>query len=63
MIRKKRFNLVRSFLEYLDHSQNTVGNEVYFVDGIDVQTCRDTFKLVFDTMQQSQHYEMMMKQN
>ena len=60
---QERFNLVRSFLEYLDHSQNTVGNEVYFVDGIDVQTCRDTFKLVFDTMQQSQHYEMMMKQN
>ena len=58
-----RFNLVRSFLEYLDHSQNTVGNEVYFVDGVDVQTCRDTFKLVFETMQQSQHYEMMMKQN
>lgn len=58
-----RFNLVRSFLEYLDHSQNTVGNEVYFVDGIDVQTCKDTFKLVFDTMQQSQHYEMMMKKS
>lgn len=58
---QERFNLVRSFLEYLDHSQNTVGNEVYFVDGVDVQTCRDTFKLVFDTMQQSQHYEMMMK--
>ena len=39
------------------------GSEVYYVDGIDVQTGRDTFKLVFDTMQQSQHYEMMMKQN
>ena len=50
--------------EHLDAMDLGAGlDEEGFVDGVDVQTCRDTFKLVFDTMQQSQHYEMMMKQN
>ncbi|MGN1399221.1 MAG: hypothetical protein ACI4WG_04395 [Erysipelotrichaceae bacterium] len=40
-----------------------VGNEAYFEDGIDVETCRETLKLIFDAMGQSQHYAMMMKQN
>ena len=57
-----RYNLVRSFLEYLGHSQDVVGNEVYYVDAVDVQTCRDTLKLVFDAMKQSQHYDMMINQ-
>ena len=55
------FNLVRSFLEYLGHSQNLVGNEVYFEDGLDVETCKETLKLIFDAMGQSQHYAMMTK--
>ena len=55
-----RYNLVRSFLEYLGHSQDIVGDEVYYVDSADVQTCRDTFALIFEAMGQKQHYDMMM---
>lgn len=60
---EERFNLVRSFLEYLGHSQNTVGNEAYYVDECDVETCRETLKIIFDAMNQSQHYDMMTKKN
>lgn len=57
------YNLVKSFLEYLGHSQNEVGNEVYYEDSVDVETCKETFKLIFEAMNQSQHYEMMTKKS
>lgn len=48
------------------HSNSSVGviDGIYYVDdAIDIQQSKETFKLIFDLMNQNQYFEMMMNTN
>lgn len=56
-----RYHLASALLSYINDSPALISDELNFVeDGTDVEQYRAVFKLIFEAMQQEQHYKMMM---
>lgn len=58
-----KYNLAQSMLKYIKRS-DSFNDGLHFVDeSIDVDQYKDVFRTIFDTMEQRQHYDMMMNEN
>lgn len=56
-----RYHLASALLSYINDSPALISDGLNFVeDGTDVEQYRVVFKLIFEAMQQEQHYNMMM---
>ena len=56
-----RYHLASALLSYINDSPALISDGLNFVeDGTDVEQYRAVFKLIFEAMQQEQHYKMMM---
>ena len=56
-----RYHLASALLSYINDSPALISDGLNFVeDGTDVEQYRLVFKLIFEAMQQEQHYKMMM---
>lgn len=59
------YQIASAMLSYI-HSNSTIGisDGMYYVDDtVDIQQSKETFKLIFELMNQNQHFEMMMNTN
>lgn len=56
-----RYHLASALLSYINESPAIINDGLNFVeDGTDVEQYKTVFKLIFEAMQQEQHYKMMM---
>ena len=56
-----KYDLASAMLSYIDANSTGINDGMYYVDdNMDTHLCREIFKMVFDMMEQSQHYNMMM---
>lgn len=56
-----RYHLASALLSYINESPAIISDGLNFVeDGTDVEQYKTVFKLIFEAMQQEQHYKMMM---
>lgn len=56
-----KYDLAHAMLSYIAANTSGINDGFNFVDElIDEQVCRETFRMIFDYMNQSQHFEMMM---
>ena len=56
-----RYHLASALLSYINDSPALISDGLNFVeDGTDIEQYRTVFKLIFEAMQQEQHYKMMM---
>ena len=56
-----KYDLAYAMLSYIAASTNGINDGINFVDDvIDEDVCRDTFHMIFDYMNQNQHFDMMM---
>jgi len=59
-----KYNLASTMLSYINASSLSLTDGLYFVDdSIDIVQCKEVFKLIFETLNQGQHYIMMMGDN
>ncbi len=56
-----KYNIVRSFLSFLDNGNRIIGNDSYIEDTMDANYFKDILKLIFEIMRHENHYKMMMK--
>ena len=58
-----KYNLAKSMLKYIK-SSDSFNDGLYFVDeSIDVDQYKEVFRMIFDVMNQRQHYDMMMNES
>lgn len=56
-----KYHLAQSMLSYIGKNEHGFNDGMDFVDeSTDVSQCREVFKIIFDCLDQSQHYRMMM---
>ena len=56
-----RYHLASALLSYINESPAIISDGLNFVeDGTDIEQYKTVFKLIFEAMQQEQHYKMMM---
>ena len=57
-----KYHLASAMLQYLSNGCSHISDGLDFVDDcVDVEQCRDTFEMIFDTLGQIQHFNMMME--
>ena len=58
-----KYTLADQMLSYFSTSNDRFHDGLFYTtESTPVSVCRDTFRLIFETLDQSQHYDMMMKQ-
>jgi len=58
-----KFHLAQSMLSYIGKQEHGFNDGMDFVDeSTDVTQCREVFKMIFDCLDQIQHYDMMMEE-
>ena len=58
------YQIALSLLMYICSNSFGINDGLYYVDDcINIEQCKETFKMIFDYMGQAQHYEMMMGAN
>lgn len=58
-----RYHLASAMLSYITAQSIGISDGLHYVDDCtDVVQCKEVFKLVFDTLEQGQHYRMMMSE-
>ena len=56
-----KYHLADSMLRYIS-SPSGFGSEIHLIeDYVDAQPYKDVFKLIFEAMEQGEHYRMMME--
>ena len=56
-----KYDLASAMLSYIAANATGINDGMHYVDDyMDIQLCRETFKMIFDFMGQGQHYNMMM---
>lgn len=56
-----KYHLASAMLSYINANALSLTDGLHYVDdSTDIEQCKSVFKLVFETMQQGQHYSMMM---
>lgn len=56
-----KFDAASSMLSYISTESKGINDGTYFIDdSMDIDLCRTTFKMIFECMQQEQHFIMMM---
>ena len=56
-----KYDMASTMLSYIDATSYGVNDGLHYVDdGIDVELYRETFRMIFELMNQGQHYNMMM---
>lgn len=59
---QEQYHQAEEMLSYMTVQNHILSDGLNYVTvGMDINTCRDTFELIFDKMGQIQHYNMMMK--
>jgi len=57
-----KYHLASAMLQYLNTGSTHITDGLDFVDDcVDVEQCRQTFEMIFDTLGQIQHFNMMME--
>lgn len=57
-----KYKMASTMLSYIASSTGSVLDGVHYIlSAMDLDVCRDTFRMIFKTMGQEQHYEMMME--
>ena len=54
-----KYNLIQSFISYLDSNNTIIGCSSYMEDGIEVDDCIEVLKIIFAKLDQIDHYNMM----
>lgn len=56
-----KFDMASAMLSYIVANVSGVNDGMNYVDGcVDIEMCRDTFRMIFKYMEQEQHFNMMM---
>ena len=56
-----KYDMASTMLSYIDATSYGVNDGLHYVDdGVDVELYRETFRMIFELMNQGQHYNMMM---
>lgn len=56
-----QYHLASAMLSYLDTNSNSISDGLNYIDDcLDVNQCKSTFEMIFELMNQGQHYKMMM---
>ena len=56
-----QYHVAAAMLSYISAASTGINDGMNYVDGcMEVEECRRTFKMIFELMNQEQHYKMMM---
>ena len=57
-----KYNLAKSMLKYIKSSDSFNDGLDFGDESIDVDQCKEVFRMIFDVMKQRQHYDRMMNE-
>lgn len=59
---EEKFQLASAMLAYINANSIGMNDGMDFVDeSLDAEECRQVFEMIFDAMNQKQHYDMMLR--